>query len=193
MNNVLLQFKTVLDAMIANLPFVLMIIGGLWLIQIINRMTGYRLNRLGVYPRNRRGLIGIVFSPVLHGDFAHLFFNSIPLFVFLSFVLLSGQVELYCITAVIILLSGILLWLFGRRAIHIGSSSLIMGYLGYLLVNAYYSPSAITIVIAIVCVYYFGGLLLGLLPGEEKVSWEGHIFGFIAGIVAAYLCPLLTS
>lgn len=80
--------------------------------------------------------------------------------------------------------------MFGRRAIHIGASALITGYWGYLLINAYRQPSLMAIVLAIVCAYYFSGIFFGLFPSEEKVSWEGHLLGCIAGIATNFLFPM---
>jgi len=160
---------------------------GLWSLQILNYMLGYRLNYLGIVPRTGHGLIGIFVSPFLHGNFTHLFFNTIPLLVLACFILVGGQELFFYISAIIILLSGTLVWLFGRHAIHIGASSLITGYWGYLLVNAYHNPSLMTIVLAAVTLYYFGAMFFGLFPSEKGVSWEGHLFGCLSGIAANYL------
>lgn len=175
----------------ANVPFLLSIIGCMWVLQLLNMILGYRLNVLGIYPRNPLGLVGIFCSPFLHGNFNHLFFNTIPLFIFANFMLLMGLQVFYCSSIVIIILSGLGVWLFGRKALHIGASSVIMGYWGYLIANAFYQPAAMSIIFAIVSVYYFGGLIFALLPGKAGVSVEGHIFGFIAGIAATYLCPMI--
>ncbi|MBA2654680.1 MAG: rhomboid family intramembrane serine protease [Gammaproteobacteria bacterium] len=166
----------------------LMLVGMLWAILFVNWLIGYRLNLLGIYPRHLFGLIGIPLHPFLHGGFNHLFFNSIPLFVLLTFILTGGLTHFICVTASIVLLSGGAIWLLGRRAIHIGASDLVMGYWGYLLVYAYKNPSILTAILALVCVYYFGGLLLSIFPNEEKVSWEGHLFGLLAGMSATYFC-----
>jgi membrane associated rhomboid family serine protease len=191
------QITTALQAIILsvkqNSAFVFGIIGLLLLLNIINRMLGNRLNSLGIIPRTARGLIGIFFSPFLHGDFNHLFFNAIPLFVLANLVLLNGKEAFYIISLMIIVLSGFSLWLLGRRAIHIGASSLIMGYFGYLLANAYFQINATTIILGVLCLYYFGGLVSSLFPGEKDVSWEGHVFGFFAGIATAYWHPTITA
>ena len=189
MDELLTQLQAILNAVKINLPLTLLIIGGLWLIHVINLCVGKKLNYLGVYPRRLPGLIGLPFFSFLHGDFNHLFFNSIPLFVLINFILLSGLIKFISITFTIIFLSGIGIWFFGRRAIHIGASSLIMGYWSYLLGHAYQHPSALTVILAILCVYYFAGLFFALFPAEEEVSWEGHLFGFLAGIAAMYLYP----
>lgn len=188
------QLEFILQTLIAtihdNFELLLGIVLGLWALHFINKLLGYRLNYLGILPRTPRGLIGIFFSPFLHGNANHLFFNTFPLLVLACLVLVGGRPLFWEVSITIILISGILIWLFGRRAIHIGASALITGYWGYLLINAYHQPSLMAIVLAIVCVYYFGGLFFGLFPSEDKVSWEGHLFGCIAGIAANYLFPM---
>lgn len=174
-----------------NMVFVLSVLGILWGIHILNRIVGYKLNIFGVYPRNLFGIIGIAAHPLLHGSFTHLFLNTIPLFLLMNFVLIGGIDQWICVTTLIVLISGALTWLFGRKAIHVGASTVIMGYFGYLIVSAYYNPSFMTVILSIISVYYFGGLFLSLVPkGEGNVSFEGHIFGFVAGIAAIYLCSI---
>lgn len=174
-----------------NLPIVLSLLGFLWGIHIINWILGYRLNILGIYPRHPLGLIGIFTSPFLHGHFNHIFFNSIPFVILASFVLLEGLQPFLIISAIIILLSGLGIWLFGRKSIHIGTSSLIMGYLGYCLVNAYYNVSVVSVGVALVCLYYFASLLFSIFPSDVKVSWEGHLFGLMAGVASIFIMQQL--
>jgi len=188
------EVQNVITSMQYNMLFSLKIIGILWAIQIINLLTKYNLNNLGIRTRSIRGLSGILFSPFLHGGFNHLFFNTIPLFVLSDLVLLEGHVVFYYVSCTIIILSGILTWLFGQRGIHIGASGLIMGYFGYLLAKAYFHITGTTIILAGICLYYFGGLVLSLFPGAKKnVSWEGHIFGLLSGIFVAYYLPHITK
>lgn len=170
-----------------NLPIVLSFLGLLWGIHIINWILGYRLNILGIYPRHPLGLIGIFTSPFLHGHFNHIFFNSIPFVILASFVLLEGLHQFLLISAIIIILSGLGIWIFGRKSIHIGASSLIMGYLGYCLVNAYYNVNVVSVGVALVCLYYFASLLFSIFPSDVKVSWEGHLFGLTAGIASIFI------
>lgn len=168
----------------------LYVLGLLWLINMINwTIFRSKLNVLGIYPRHLWGLVGIVFAPILHYDFNHLFFNSIPLFV-LGLVILTQDVQtFYWVTLVIVVLEGFAVWLVGRNAIHIGASGLISGYFGYILVAAYLQPGVITILVAALVIYYFGSIFLGIFPQEEKISWESHLLGFLAGIAAAFLKP----
>jgi membrane associated rhomboid family serine protease len=193
MNNFIAQTTLLVTLIKKNIATTLAIIGFLWLVQLVNYLLNYRLNILGIYPRHIVGLRGILFAPFLHGSFSHLFFNTIPLLVLIDFTLFAGLYSFLLLTAIIMLLAGLLIWCFGRSALHIGASYLVMGYWGYLLVNAYQHPSLISVVLVIVCLYYFGGLLFSFFPTEDKVSWEGHLFGFIAGIATVYSFPLIMN
>lgn len=183
-DDILLQ----MDLMKAHVPTTLVLIASLWVIHFVNVLLGHRLNVFGLYPRHPWGLIGVFTSPFLHSNINHLFFNSIPLFILINFVLLQGQQKFICISLTVISLGGMGVWLLGRRALHIGASGLVMGYWSYLLINAYQNPSLMAFILAVICLYYFGGLIFSLLPAEERVSWEGHLFGFLAGLAVPYLC-----
>lgn len=191
MENLADTLETIINTFVHNSFFVLFLLAILWIIQIFNHMTNKSLNRLGLIPRYAKGLKGIIFMPFLHGDFNHLFFNSIPFFVLANLVLMQGKAMFYAISLGIMFVGGILIWLFGKKGIHIGASSLVMGYFGYLLANAYLRINAMTIILAIICLYYFGGLVLSLFPGKKHVSWEGHVFGCLAGILVANSLPTL--
>lgn len=180
------KLQNFLALMQANFITSLIFIAILWGIFFLTLLSRRKLLALGIYPRTLHGLVGIPFYSFLHVDFNHIFFNSIPLFVLIDFLLTQGMLSFVKVSISIILISGIGIWLFGRKAIHVGASSLVMGYFSYLLVNAYRHPTTASIIIALICVYYFGGLILNLFPREEKVSWEGHICGFLAGIITAY-------
>ncbi len=163
---------------------------GLFLIHIFNLISGRRLNYFGIIPRNIWGLPGVIFSPLLHQDFSHLFFNLFPLLILTNLVLIKGVVAYLWITGLLILSSGFLTWLLGRRAIHIGASSLIMGYWGFLLMSLSGGLSITSLLTVFICIYYFGYFIFSILPqgasgeeGSRSVSWEGHLFGLIAGIL----------
>ena len=188
------QFGQSLSIMIATLkvylPDVLLAFAIIWGVNFINWfILRSRLNLLGIYPRHLFGLVGIIFSPILHGNFSHLLFNSLPAFALTCLILTSGLKVFLAVTFVVVLVGGFLTWLLGRKAIHIGMSGLIAGYFGFLLVNAIEHPGLVSIGLAIIVIYYFGGILLSLLPSDERVSWEGHLFGFIAGLLASFIYP----
>ena len=112
--------------------------------------------------------------------------------VILGFFVLILDPKLFPqISIFIAIITGLLTWLFGRPYLHIGASGVIMGYWGYLMVYAIKYPSHLAIVIVAICIYYFGAMFLNILPQEEEVSWESHLFGFLAGIAAVYAAPLL--
>ncbi len=193
MHSLVDQFSQTIAALQMNVPFVLTLIGCLLAIHILNWIVGFRLNILGIYPRKLFGLPGIFFSPFLHGHFNHLFFNCIPLAILTSFVLLQGMTTYLCVSFIIITLGGLGTWLIGRKGLHIGASGLIMGYWSYLLIDAYYHPTILSVALAAVCLYYFGGMIFNLFPSEVSSSWEAHVSGFLAGLAASYLTPMLLS
>lgn len=141
----------------------------------------------GIYPRRASGIDGILWAPVLHGGFGHLLSNSFPFLVLSALVMTEGLRRWGLVTAIVVVGGGALTWLLARSRIHIGASGVIFGYLGYLLASAYFTRRLRAILIALVVgVVYGGGLVIGLLP-RPGVSWEGHLFGVVAGIAAAFL------
>lgn len=187
LHNFLNQSHQLIDSVKKNFGLVLLITATLWIIHFINKLVGYRLNRLGLIPRQLRGIPGIVCSPFLHANFDHLFLNSVALVVLLNLMLVYGMSLFLFVSAGIIVISGLLLWLFGRHAIHIGASSLLMGYWGFILLNAFTQGTLMAIILAALCLVYLWGLVVNLFPGAKGVSWEGHLFGFISGVVMSYL------
>lgn len=166
---------------------VLTFVGVIWLVFFIERVSPYQLESLGVTPRTFDGLVGIVAAPFLHANLEHLVSNTIPLIVLL--LLLTGaKAQTWPVVAAIVLLSGGLLWLFGRNATHIGASCLIYGLISYLLVSGLREGRVISLIAALVVGFLYGGTLFaGVLPSSvPQISWEGHLFGAIAGGVVAF-------
>jgi membrane associated rhomboid family serine protease len=184
------QLTDLLNTSHSNLFFSFALLAFLWGVHIVNALLRYHLNLFGIYPRSIFGLIGIPFSPFLHGSFEHLFFNSIPFFILTNLVLLKGRYAFLGISTSIIFIQGILIWLFARKGLHVGASALIMGYWSYLIVNIRDNTVPMQILLAFVCLYYLGGLFTQLFPSEEGVSFEGHIAGFLAGIITALGLPI---
>lgn len=185
--NVTAQLSLFISLFKTNFMTAALLVALLWLVHVVNIVAQYRLNSWGIYPRTFIGLRGIFFAPFLHGDVNHLFLNSIPLLVLMDLILTSGMRHFLYVSLIIIVFSGVAVWLLGRKALHIGASALIMGYLGYLFAYAYWHPSIMGLILAVVCFYYFGSLLLNLFHTGKNISWEGHAFGFISGLLAAYL------
>jgi membrane associated rhomboid family serine protease len=177
-----------------ELKGVLAFVGFIWFVFLIEYILSLHLEDYGITPRTSRGLVGIVAAPFLHANLAHLVNNTIPLTVLL--VLLAGsRAASGAIVFGIVLLSGALLWLFGRPVTHIGASSLIYGLVAFLFVSGIREQRLVPMAIAIAVGFVYGGTLAsGLLPSwGSHVSWEGHLFGAIAGAVIAFLTTLQTA
>ncbi len=158
----------------------------MWAVGLLNILFDYRLSDYGVIPRTAKGLIGIPLMPFLHGSFDHLVVNTMPAVVLGGLVAIQGSRKFLTATVFITLVGGAALWIVGRDAIHVGASGLVFGYFGYLIARAWYTRSFVSIVVAVLVTVVYGGILLGVLPFfQEGVSWEGHLTGLVAGILAA--------
>ena len=159
----------------------------LWVIQIINAAGGGWLTQFGVHPRSLSGLWGILFAPFIHANFAHLIGNTVPLLVLASFVMMRKKRDLLTVSAWSAAVGGLGIWLIAPGdTVHIGASILIFGYLGYLLCRGIVERRFWPIVGSIVTFFAYGSALYGILPGQIGISWQGHLFGLIGGILAAY-------
>lgn len=161
------------------------IVGLLWLIEIVDVFLGGRLNFYGIIPRTSIGLRGILFAPFLHANFAHLISNTIPFVTLGWFVMLRETSDFFLVSTIVALASGIGVWIFGAPGVHLGASGVIFGYFGFLLSRAYFERSALAVALSLAVALLYGGLIWGVLPSHVGISWEGHLFGFVGGILAA--------
>jgi len=163
----------------------------LWLIELLDIALAGGLDRLGgIEPRALRGLDGIVLAPFLHGGFAHLAANSVPLILLGTFVLAGQTKRFLLLTAFIAVVSGLGVWVIGpSNTLTIGASGVIFGYLGYLLVAGIVERSLWRVGVGLLVGLLYGWQIIGVLPDQAnpQVSWQGHLFGFIGGMVAALL------
>ncbi len=161
-----------------------MMVGVLWLVFGMDTiLMSHGLAGFGIVPRTTTGLVGVLFSPLLHANLAHLIANSLPLFVLL--ILFLGDRRYYPgpTLAIIWLASGLGTWLIGRGdRSHIGASSVIFGLVVYLMVAGLFMRTWRSLFVAVVVFFLFGGALLGVIPHlHSPISWEGHLCGAIAG------------
>ena len=172
-----------------QIQLLVVLVGAAWIIELVDTLfLSQALNRYGIRPREAASLAGILLMPLLHGGFGHLIANTLPFVVLGWLVMLRRVGEFAAVTVITMLFSGVGLWLFGiSGAVYIGASGLVFGYLGYLLLRAYFERSPQAILIAVLVAFAYGGLLLGLFPQRPGVSWEAHLLGFVGGTLAARL------
>ena len=169
------------QSLIFPIAFVIVI----WTVKLFEWGLDIDLHQGGIFPLKSKGLLGIITSPFIHGDFDHLIANTIPIFalswgIFYFYRQLAFQIVLYCLFT-----TNILLWLGGREAWHIGASGLVYAFASFLffsgLFRNYYKLIAISFVVA----FLYGGLFWGIFPVLKYVSWEGHLFGGCSGLIYA--------
>ncbi|MCW2555118.1 MAG: hypothetical protein JWR78_4899 [Mycobacterium sp.] len=166
----------------------------LYVIEAIDQVSGSRLEQDGIRPLETDGLWGILWAPLLHANWAHLVANTIPALVLGFLVSLAGMSRFVYATVIVWILGGLGTWLIGNLGApngvetnHIGASGLIFGWLTFLIVFGFFTRHAWQIVVGILVFVVYGGVLWGALPGTFGVSWQGHLCGGIAGVIAAYL------
>ncbi|HEY9796959.1 MAG TPA: rhomboid family intramembrane serine protease [Leptolyngbyaceae cyanobacterium] len=179
-------------ALVRELKTQVTILGGfvafMWLIELVDILVFRQaLNIYGILPRQIIGLRGIVFAPFLHGGLGHLIANSLPFLILGWFVMLQETSDFFVVTGITMLVSGLGVWLFGSPGLHIGASGVIFGYLGFLLLRGYFERNIPSILLSLIVGVLYGSTIWGVLPLQQGISWEGHLFGFIGGVVAARL------
>ena len=158
----------------------------MWAAEIIDLIPGTPFDRWGIRPRTIRGLAGIPAAPFLHSGFGHLFANTIPFLVLGAFIALGDLRRFIQVTVIVALTSGLGTWLFASPGtIHIGASGLVFGYLTYLVARGFFAGKVLWVVGGIVVLIFYGGILWGLLP-RPGISWTGHVFGALGGVLAAW-------
>ncbi len=180
-------------AIFSELKTQAIILGGIvafmWVVEIIDIffLRG-SLNYYGIIPHRIIGLRGILFAPFLHGNFFHLAANTIPFVTFGWLIMLRETSDFFIVSAITALVSGLGTWITGSpNSVHIGASGIIFGYLGFLLLRGYFERSATSIFLSLFVGFSYGSMIWGVLPTQMGISWQGHLFGFIGGAIAARL------
>lgn len=161
----------------------------LYVIEAVDQITGDDLERGGgIISRHLDGLWGILWAPLLHGSWGHLLANTVPFLLFGFLAMAGGIRQWVAVTATIWVVSGLGVWLVGPdNAYTVGASGVIFGWLVFLLARGFFARSARQIGLAIVLFAIWGSVLFGVIPGQPGISWQAHLFGALAGLLAASL------
>ena len=170
----------------AGVQVVLCLLVAMWVLEVVDVALDHRLDEYGIEPRELDGLVGVVAAPFLHADFGHLIANTIP-FVALGIIIgLQGVARVLAVTGIVMLVSGLGTWLVAPdNSIHIGASGIVFGYATYLLARGIFNRDLIEIAIGLGVAAIWGTALLGGLLPQDGVSWQGHFFGAVGGVLAA--------
>ncbi len=167
-----------------SLPIKLILL--LWVIHLVQFLLHLELGILGIFPHKIFGLKGILFAPLIHSDWGHLMSNTPPLFVLSTMLLFFYRRVAIPSFIMIYLLTGLAVWLLGRPVFHIGASGVIYGLVAFIFFTGIFRRNLKSIVLALIVVFYYGSMFMGILPGQEGISWESHLLGALVGIFTAY-------
>jgi membrane associated rhomboid family serine protease len=158
----------------------------MWVVEVVDQLAGGDLERAGIEPHRAEGLIGIVTAPFLHAGFGHLIGNTVPFLLLGATIALSGLARVAATTAIVALVSGLGIWLIAPSGTdHIGASGVVFGYATYLIARGLFSRTLLHLAVGLGVIALYGTtLLFGLVP-TDGISWQGHLFGGIGGVVAA--------
>ncbi len=158
----------------------------MWVLEIVDSLADNRLDAYGIEPRATEGLPEIVSAPFLHFGFDHLISNTVPFALMGAVIALSGALRVAAVTTIVALVSGAGVWLIAPAGtVTLGASGLVFGYAAYLLMRGFFNRSALELAIGVGVGVIWGGALLGGLLPQEGISWQGHFFGAVGGVLAA--------
>lgn len=181
------EIRLIASDLIAQGMIIGSIVGVMWLLELVDILfLNQRLNLFGIRPRDTGYMWGIAFAPFLHGGISHLLANTPPFIALGWLVLARSRKEFLWVTIVVTLSSGLGAWLFGAsNSVHIGASGVIFGYFGFLLARGFFDRQLVSIALSLIVGAIYGYLLWGVLPNQPNVSWQGHLFGFLGGVLLA--------
>ena len=160
----------------------------MWFVNMIQFYTGWNLGGLGINPREKQSLIGILTSPLIHGNWEHLMSNTLPLLILSVILLVTYEKLSVRIWLLNYVLTGLLVWLFARGGTyHIGASGIVYGLASFLFFSGFFRMDVKSIAIASGVALFYGGMVWGILPIQPGVSWESHLFGAITGLTLAFI------
>jgi membrane associated rhomboid family serine protease len=160
----------------------------MWLSEAVDTALHGRLDQYGIVARTPEGLLGILTAPFLHLGFGHLISNTLPLVTLGLLIAVGGALRLFSVTAIVVVLGGFGTWLISPpHTITIGASGLVFGYAVYLVARGLFNWRVSQVLIGVVVVLVWGSALLGGLLPQDGISWQGHLCGAIAGLLAAWV------
>jgi membrane associated rhomboid family serine protease len=176
------------DPIVRGFVLVAALVAVMWIVEAIDQVADGRLDAYGIVPRQTDGLDGVVFAPFLHAGWDHLIGNTIPFLVLGFAIAIGGIARVATVIVIVVLVGGLGTWLVApSNTIHIGASGIVFGFAAYLVARGVYSRSVAQIALGVVVLAVWGTTLLrGLVP-EDGISWQGHLFGAIGGVLAARL------
>jgi membrane associated rhomboid family serine protease len=158
----------------------------MWVLEVVDTALDNQLDRQGIVPREAEGLDGVIAAPFLHVGFGHLIANTLPFVAMGLVIALEGPLRLLGVTAIVAVISGLGTWLIAPAdTVHLGASGVVFGYATYLIARGLFNRRAIEIAIGAVVVLLWGGALMAGLEPQQGISWQGHLFGAVGGVVAA--------
>jgi membrane associated rhomboid family serine protease len=169
------------------LPGLILTLAVVWIPSLYGFSDHNLIYALSLIPRSIQGINGILTMPMVHGSMEHLLVNTSLLVIFAAVLLWRGYRYYLAITLLIQLVAGTALWIVGREGAHIGASMLIFGYFGLLATRGLFERQFLSIAVSLCVVGIYSGLLWGIIPEDEAVSWEGHLLGLLAGVFIARL------
>jgi membrane associated rhomboid family serine protease len=175
--------KKFISSLVLPVGFVIL----LWVIKISEIIFNLNFTTFGILPGTIKGIPGILFAPLIHANINHLFSNSLPILFLGTGIMYFYRTSSYKIFIIIYLGTGILDWLFARKAYHIGASGLIYGFVTFLFFSGIIRRDTRAIALALLVTFLYGSLIWGILPIDSGISWESHLFGSILGILCAFL------
>lgn len=159
----------------------------IWLVFLVDVSLNLNVAKYGIFPRTQDGLWGILFSPLIHGSISHLYNNTLPVF-FLGMALLYFYPKIsFKVFVLGYFLTGLLTWVIGRGAYHIGASGIIYMLASFIFFKGVFSKHFRLIAVSLIVVFFYGGLMWYVFPVDDQISWEGHLSGFLSGLLLAYL------
>ena len=169
-----------------SLKWPLAFIGLIWFIHSIQFIFGFDLAFWGIYPLEWFGLKGVITAPLIHGDFAHLINNSIPFLALSTMIIFFYPSVAFRSILMIYILTGLAVWVGGRSVFHIGASGVVYGLVTFLLGNGFFRRNLKSIVLALIVLFFYSGMFVGILPNQEGISWESHLYGALVGLFTSF-------